>query len=273
MRLSRYLHDGRLVGTICNGAVWQEFIWLDPDSLPVSNPEFLFHVEGYKQTGALYWPDICNVRSAKWEAWDLFGLTPPPRDHYPDIPPERVNLLLDQCDAAVPLEIEPAQFVMNKKMVWKALMLMAFVSKNHEYFYTRMVWGDKSPALQFNATNTPFYLAARDCIVVGRAMNQANGHVHFTASTWGIRHPLRQHEVFILHRSGAKFNNALEYVTPTGFANRAWQYQAKRGPMDPKTFAACSALPSEIKVTPYQLHCIGFDNMMSTDIEPVPQQV
>lgn len=40
---------------------FQEVLYLDSDNSPTINPAFLFDTKGYRETGALFWPDFWYV--------------------------------------------------------------------------------------------------------------------------------------------------------------------------------------------------------------------
>ena len=55
---------------------FEEVIFLDADSYPCRNPEFLFDQKDYKTRGAIFWPDIPIIdERLKWTA---FGVPDPP---------------------------------------------------------------------------------------------------------------------------------------------------------------------------------------------------
>ncbi len=107
-----------------------EVLWLDADNIPLIDPVFVFKLKGYRSTGAVLWPDICNVRHAKYKMWELFDLPPPSMEVYQRA--ENSSSVVPNCYSDSLLEVEPGQFVLHKRRVWRALMLMAFVNKHYD---------------------------------------------------------------------------------------------------------------------------------------------
>ena len=59
-------------------ASFEEFMFLDTDNIPLQDPKIVFDFPLYKKTGALFWPDYCNMHASVLEAWDIFGFERPP---------------------------------------------------------------------------------------------------------------------------------------------------------------------------------------------------
>ena len=45
---------------------FEEVLFLDADDYPVRDPSIIFDVPAYKKTGALFWPDYCNMCVARY---------------------------------------------------------------------------------------------------------------------------------------------------------------------------------------------------------------
>lgn len=50
--------------TVCNACVPLQVIFLDSDNVAVADPEMLFASAGYRQTGAVLWPDYWHSSAA-----------------------------------------------------------------------------------------------------------------------------------------------------------------------------------------------------------------
>jgi hypothetical protein len=96
---------------------FEEVLFLDADNVPVRDPSFLFEIPQYKNTGAIFWPDI-NVFSNP-ALWDIFRM---PRRREP--------------------EFESGQFLVDKRINWEALTLTEGINFRADVFY-RLMWGDK----------------------------------------------------------------------------------------------------------------------------------
>lgn len=99
---------------------FEEILYLDADSYPTRNPEFLFDWPGYRQHGAIFWPDIDD--SAILLPRDrppIFGIV-----EFEDRPTESGQLLI------------------NKRECWRELNLAWFYNSHAEFTY-RVLWGDK----------------------------------------------------------------------------------------------------------------------------------
>ncbi len=105
---------------------FQEVLLIDADNIPVVDPVFLFDTTEYRDTGALFWPDIVRL-AAENEIWDICGLT-------------------YRGDAA----FESGQIVLDKARTWRALNLTMYFNAHSDFYYGPL-YGDKDT----------FYLAWR----------------------------------------------------------------------------------------------------------------
>jgi len=97
---------------------FEEVLLLDADNVPIVDPEFLFEVSPYVETGAIFWPDYARFRPDR-SVWEVFGVP------YRDEP-----------------EFESGQVVVNKHRCWAPLQLAMHYNEHSEYYY-RHVHGDK----------------------------------------------------------------------------------------------------------------------------------
>ncbi|MEO5817895.1 MAG: class I SAM-dependent methyltransferase [Gemmatimonadaceae bacterium] len=97
---------------------FREVLLLDADNFVATNPEYLFESWEYRQTGALFWPDVGRMPVSN-VMWDVFGVP-----------------FLDEP------EFESGQVVVDKERCWTALSLTKFYNDHSDFFY-RYVHGDK----------------------------------------------------------------------------------------------------------------------------------
>jgi hypothetical protein len=102
---------------IINSA-FEEAILLDADQVPVINPALIFDWPKYRETGAVFWPDI-NELSEQNPVWQLL-----------DMQPRRAR------------SFESGQICVNKKTHWKPLAVALRINELAEIFY-ELVYGDK----------------------------------------------------------------------------------------------------------------------------------
>ncbi len=96
---ARRLHGWELKCYAILHSRFREVLLLDADNVPVVNPRFLFDTPEYKETGAIFWPDIGSLGPEK----DIWKITGVPYVAAPDF--------------------ESGQIVVDKKRCWKALQL------------------------------------------------------------------------------------------------------------------------------------------------------
>lgn len=99
---------------------FEEVLALDADNMPIRNPEYLFESAGYRETGAIFWPDV--GRTAPGSAiWKLMGVPFRPEP-----------------------EFESGQIVVNKALAWEPLNLAMWLNEEGRAdFIYKIIWGDK----------------------------------------------------------------------------------------------------------------------------------
>ncbi|WP_162923740.1 alpha-mannosyltransferase [Arachidicoccus soli] len=97
---------------------FKEIIFIDADNVCMTNPEFLFELEEYKQTGVVFWPDYWKT-TIKNPIWDILDIS------YVDM-----------------REQDSGQMVVNKEKSWQALNLALFLNESKDIYY-RLLLGDK----------------------------------------------------------------------------------------------------------------------------------
>lgn len=128
----RILHGWELKPFSILNSSFEEVLFLDADCIPVNNPEYLFDHPSYKETGAIFWPDI------------------PPNDRKEWLP----SVVWENCGMAYRNEVdfETGQMLINKEKCWHPLKVTCWMNEHSDYYY-KFVFGDKST----------FHLAWRGC--------------------------------------------------------------------------------------------------------------
>ncbi|RKO89811.1 mannosyltransferase putative-domain-containing protein [Blyttiomyces helicus] len=116
-------------------AGFRHVLALDVDSIPLSNPEFLFDSPQYVENGAIFWPDYWKTHDEN-PVWRWMG-TP----------------CVDEW------EQESGMLVIDKKRSWKALNLLWYISRDDSIrTWHRFLLGDKDLfRFSFRATATPVH--------------------------------------------------------------------------------------------------------------------
>lgn len=119
-------------------SLFEEVLYLDADSLPAKNPEYLFDLPEYQERGAMFWPDLPPSGRKEWipnDVWDQWGLLP---DSGPDL--------------------ESGQFLVNKSRCWHELKVTMWLNEHSDWVY-KTVYGDKSTYnLAWAGCNTDYLL-------------------------------------------------------------------------------------------------------------------
>ena len=97
---------------------FQELVLLDADNIPTVDPAFLFETPQYRETGALFWPDLEPLPSTS-DIWEICRVA------YRDEP-----------------SFESGQIVIDKARCWRALSLTAHLNAWGDFYY-RHIHGDK----------------------------------------------------------------------------------------------------------------------------------
>jgi hypothetical protein len=99
---------------------FREVLFLDADSFPLRDPEFLFDWPGYRDSGAIFWPDFEYTKDAfRSEACALFGIGP-----------------------FEGLLTESGQMLIDRARCWRELNLALHYNAQADYMY-RHIHGDK----------------------------------------------------------------------------------------------------------------------------------
>lgn len=144
---------------------FREVLLLDADNVPVRDPTDLFDDEGFRATGALFWPDLLRLSRSN-PIWKIAGL--PPRD----------------CTS-----FESGQILLDKSRCWRALALANWMNQHSQEFYG-VVHGDKDTFL------VAWMLLDQPCQVVPHPPKQLDATICQRAPDGGL---------LFQHRNGAKW--------------------------------------------------------------------
>ena len=115
---------------------FEEVLYLDADSFPTRNPEYLFDLPEYKESGSIFWPDLPPSGRKEWiprDVWEMWGLQ---YDSGPDL--------------------ESGQFLVNKSRCWHELQVTMWLNEHSDWVY-KHVYGDKSTYnLAWSGCNTHY---------------------------------------------------------------------------------------------------------------------
>jgi hypothetical protein len=206
---------------------FEHVLWMDSDNIALEDPTTLFESAEFAVSGALLWPDYCNMISQRRETFHVFGLTAPhnqpqPRDGKQTVWPP-------VCFDGVSTEVETGQVLVNKRRAFGALYMLMFINLNHRFFLRRLFHGDKMTFhYAWLAAGTPYHFVRYAPYSVGLARPAAasEDQLVFCGNTMAQRHPSDGRIVF-LHRTSAKYKDASGYfLTPS--PARAWTHIAKQ---------------------------------------------
>jgi hypothetical protein len=233
---------------------FKEVLWLDADNIPLVSPDHVFDLVPYQRTGALFWPDYCNMHSTSIHMWDVMQLPRPP--YWPEFNDDVPLNWTRTCNLYTPIEVETGQIVLHKQRTWRALMMTSFLCRHHAFFLTHMAVGDKQMfPFAFNATKTPYKLLRKQPYGVGLVANMHDGHSFFCSNTLAQRHPVTG-DIMFLHRSLPKFIHPSVYFsyTPTP---RAWLYVGRSAHGTSWRVISREGSPEQLFLPhPYHQHCL-----------------
>ncbi len=117
---------------------FEQVLMLDADQVPVRDPAEVFDWPEYSDRGAVFWPDIVELRENN-PVWEALGLTP-----------RRA------------ISFESGQVLVDKSRHWHALSVVVALNLEAERLY-RMIYGDKDTFL------LGWQIAGDDCALVPHA--------------------------------------------------------------------------------------------------------
>lgn len=115
---------------------FQEVILLDADNVPLIDLSKLFDTAEYRGTGAIFWPDIGDLREDD-AIWETCGILPRREP-----------------------EFESGQIVVDKQRCWRGLCLALWMNEHSDFFYGQ-IHGDKETFhLAFRKLDSPYEMPA-----------------------------------------------------------------------------------------------------------------
>ena len=149
---------------------FREVILLDSDNVPLIDPESLFNLPEYKESGALFWPDYGRLAPSR-PIWHICGVP------YRDEP-----------------EFESGQIVVDKARCWKALRLSLWYNE-HADFYYHFIHGDKDTFhMAFRKLGLPYAMPSTPIESLQGVMCQHDFHgnrifQHRNSHKWSLKGP------------------------------------------------------------------------------------
>ena len=153
---------------------FQEVLYLDADQVPLRDPAEVFAWPQYRETGAVFWPDIIDLRDDN-PIWQICGL-----------PPRRS------------MSIESGQLLIDKARHWESLDLALALNEEAQSLY-RYIHGDKDTfllgAMMAGATYALIPGRPRSDVPWCLYQNDFEGRVlfqHRTGAKWNFRGPQQE---------------------------------------------------------------------------------
>jgi len=158
---------------------FSEAIWIDADVVPQRSPALLFDEPLYRETGALFWPDV-RTSNPYNPIWRFLGLEP----------------------SAGP-EWESGLMVIDRLRHWHPLLLAHHFNAQSDFYY-QYVLGDKETFhLAWRVLDAEFTLIRFPVVVPTSRYESGDPVPYRIAAMW--QHDPRGHRLF-LHRTGSKFS-------------------------------------------------------------------
>ncbi|KAK8914862.1 hypothetical protein H634G_02077 [Metarhizium anisopliae BRIP 53293] len=137
-------------------STFEDILFIDADSIPIKNPDFLFDSAVYKNYGVILWPDYWKHTGSPLLPY-LIG----------------INSTRQSDILASETSVESGQLVWNKKTHWKSLLLAAYYNYfGPDFWYTVFNngwqgWGDKDtfPAA-LKAAQQDYYQVSHEIVTL-----------------------------------------------------------------------------------------------------------
>ncbi|MCJ1313714.1 hypothetical protein MMC25_007394 [Agyrium rufum] len=136
-------------------SAFEEIIFLDADSMPMWNPDYLFESKIYQESRAILWPDYWKHTGSPWLPYVI------------NISDGQSEMLQDERS------VESGQIVWDKHMHWKPLCLAAYYNYHGPKYYYTLInqgwagWGDKDTfPIALKAFREPYYQVPHDIITM-----------------------------------------------------------------------------------------------------------
>jgi hypothetical protein len=118
---------------------FQEVLFIDADCTPTIDPTYLFATEGYRELGAVFWPDYAKNWTLEPRVWERFGLSSPP-EHLGGT--ARVTGFGEEMPEGYDPPIESGQILVDKARCWRALRIAGLYCEFSDLTF-QWVYGDK----------------------------------------------------------------------------------------------------------------------------------
>jgi ADP-heptose:LPS heptosyltransferase len=148
-------------------SAFEEVLLLDADNVSLRDPTYLFDSAGYRDAGAVFWPDYGRL-PPDHPIWQICGV------EYRDEP-----------------EFESGQVLVNKRRCWRPLQLTTHLNDYSDFYY-QYVHGDKET----------FHMAWR---ITGQDYRMVDVPVATLEGLTMCQHDFEGHRLF-QHRHGAKWS-------------------------------------------------------------------
>jgi hypothetical protein len=165
------LYDGwQLKAFALRNSSFEQVILLDADQVPLRDPVLMLEWSHYKETGAVFWPDVVDI-AVENPVWQMLGLDPGQVRSW-----------------------ESGQMCINKKMHWRSINLVLAINQRAETFY-RFVYGDKDTfLLAWQLSDSGFCLVPHlplqgDGYLVQRDFSGNPFFQHHTNCKWSLTRP------------------------------------------------------------------------------------
>lgn len=174
---------------------FEEVLFLDADNIPVVNPEFLFETAQYKETGAIFWPDL------QWRR----------------LSDEALIWRVCEVDFRDEPEFETGQIVVDKKRCWKALCVTMHLNEYSDFYY-RLVYGDKDTFhMAWRKLKQDFSMTGHSIEHIQDTMCQHDFEgrrifQHRNMDKWTLEHPNKRIEGFEFEDECFEFLDELKKV-------------------------------------------------------------
>ena len=156
---------------------FQEVVLLDADNVPVIDPALLLAFPPYRETGAIFWPDL------------------------KPLPPESQIWEICRVPYREEASFESGQMVFDKARCWKALLLTMHMNERADFYY-RHINGDKDTFhLAWRLLDLPYSMVPHP----PRLMVGGQEDPLFVYSSWVLGQRDFEGRVILQHRNWPKF--------------------------------------------------------------------
>jgi len=176
---------------------FEEVLSMDADNICVKNPEYLFSIREFVETGAVFWPDFSHLKPTNpiWAICDI---------PYQDEP-----------------EFETGQILVNKSICWGALNLTMFMNEHSDFYYW-YIHGDKETFhMAFKRLGQTYAMPSRRILPLPGTMCQHDFSgerifQHRNMAKWNLFEPINRISDFWLEKGCYKSLAVLQFLWTPG---------------------------------------------------------